>query len=78
MKTAEKIAKESGVTINTRVIGPRRDYEDHAGDWASAREIADSGCLLVRPDQHVAFRAMTVTPSAEKDLTAAFTKLLGH
>lgn len=47
--------------LATRVIGPRQDYQDHAGDWARAREIADSGCLLVRPDHHVAWRAPALT-----------------
>ncbi len=27
------------------------------GDWARAREVRDCGCVLVRPDQHVAWRA---------------------
>ena len=75
---AQKIATSRGITINTRVIGPRRDYEDHAGDWASIREIRDSGCLLVRPDQHVAFRAMKMSGSADNDISTAFIKILGH
>jgi 2,4-dichlorophenol 6-monooxygenase len=75
---AKKLAKSKGITINTRVIGPRRDYEDHTGDWARAREIADTGCLLVRPDQHVAFRAMKASVDAEKELTSALNSILGH
>jgi 2,4-dichlorophenol 6-monooxygenase len=75
---AQKLAKAKGITINTRVIGPRRDFEDHTGDWVRAREIADSGCLLVRPDQHVAFRAMKASAHAEKDLTSALNTILGH
>jgi 2,4-dichlorophenol 6-monooxygenase len=78
VKAAQVSAKKLGVPIVTRVIGPRRDFEDHGGEWASAREISDSGCLLVRPDQHVAFRAMTATATAEHDLTSALTKILGY
>jgi 2,4-dichlorophenol 6-monooxygenase len=78
VEAAKKLAKAKGITINTRVIGPRRDFEDHTGDWARAREITDSGCLLVRPDQHVAFRAMKVSAHAEKDLTSALNSILGH
>jgi 2,4-dichlorophenol 6-monooxygenase len=74
---AEKIAETRGITVNIRVIGPRRDYEDHAGEWADAREIADSGCLLVRPDHHVAFRAMKSSATAQRDLASAFTSILG-
>jgi 2,4-dichlorophenol 6-monooxygenase len=75
---AEKFARDHGIKVNTRVIGPRRDLEDHTGDWARAREIGDSGCLLVRPDHHVAFRAMKASAHAEKDLTHAFNSILGH
>jgi 2,4-dichlorophenol 6-monooxygenase len=74
---AKAEVKKRGMTIATRVIGPRRDFEDHTGDWARAREIGDGGCLLVRPDQHVAFRAMTASTSAAKDLSAALTAVLG-
>ena len=77
VKAAQDFAKSMNIKINTRVIGPRRDFEDHTGDWARAREISDSGCLLVRPDQHVAFRAMRASSTAEKDLSAAFNKILG-
>jgi 2,4-dichlorophenol 6-monooxygenase len=78
VEAAQKLAKAKGITIHTRVIGPRRDFEDHTGDWANAREISDSGCLLVRPDQHVAFRAMKASKSAEQQLTSALNSILGH
>jgi 2,4-dichlorophenol 6-monooxygenase len=77
VEAAKAEAKKRGITITTRVIGPRRDFEDHTGDWARAREIADGGCLLVRPDQHVAYRAMNASKSAAKDLSAALTSILG-
>jgi 2,4-dichlorophenol 6-monooxygenase len=77
-KAAADIAAARGIKINTRTIGPRRDYEDHTGDWARAREISDSGCLLVRPDHHVAWRAMKTSSTAQADLTNAFTTLLGQ
>jgi 2,4-dichlorophenol 6-monooxygenase len=75
---AQKFAKAHAIKVNTCVIGPRRDFEDHTGDWARAREIGDSGCLLVRPDHHVAFRAMKASAQAEKELTSAFNSILGH
>jgi 2,4-dichlorophenol 6-monooxygenase len=77
VEAAKAEANKRGLTINTRVIGPRRDLEDHTGDWARAREIGDSGCLLIRPDQHVAFRAMSASKSAAKDLGAALKTILG-
>ncbi len=67
-----------GMDIKVRVIGPRSDYEDHTGDWARASEIADGGCLLVRPDHHVAWRSFQSSATAEKDLFSALTSILGH
>ena len=75
---AKAAGKTLGLEIEAHVIGPRRDYEDYVGDWARAREIADAGCLLVRPDHHVAWRAMTASKTAEKDLMSALKSVLGH
>jgi 2,4-dichlorophenol 6-monooxygenase len=77
VEAAKAAAKQLGLTIKTRVIGPRRDFEDHGGEWAAMREISDSGCLLIRPDQHVAFRAMKLSKAANKDLAGALTAILG-
>ena len=77
VEAAQSVAAELGVAVATRVIGPRRDYEDHVGDWARAREIADSGCLLVRPDHHVAWRAPKMTGSPRQDLFTALKSILG-
>lgn len=78
VEAAKAAAKKFGIAITTRVIGPRRDFEDHGGEWAGASEISDSGCLLVRPDQHVAYRALKVSKTASKDIANAFTSILGH
>jgi 2,4-dichlorophenol 6-monooxygenase len=77
-KAAKALGKTLGMDIKVRVIGPRRDYEDHTGDWARASEIGDGGCLLVRPDHHVAWRAFKASATAEKDLSSALMKILGH
>lgn len=75
---AERVGADLGLPIQTAVIGPRQDYEDHSGDWARSREIGDSGCILVRPDQHVAWRATgrAVDPAAE--LKRVLTAILGR
>jgi 2,4-dichlorophenol 6-monooxygenase len=74
---AKAEAAKRGMTIRTHVIGPRRDWEDHTGDWARAREIRDAGCLLVRPDQHVAWRAPDMTTDPAADLARILTHILG-
>ena len=47
------------------VVGPAREYQDLYEDWA--REVGEDGCVLVRPDMHVAWRAngMADDPAAE-------------
>ncbi len=75
---AKKAGTRFGLDIKVRVIGPRRDFEDHTGDWARASEITDGGCLLVRPDHHVAWRAFNASNTSEEDLLNALTKVLGH
>ncbi|ODT71633.1 MAG: 2,4-dichlorophenol 6-monooxygenase [Pelagibacterium sp. SCN 63-23] len=66
-KAAEKAAAAVGISLVTHVIGPRRALADLEGSWARAREITDSGCVLVRPDHHVAWRAeeMVADPAGE-------------
>ena len=78
IKAAEAASKALGLPIRTVTIGPRADYEDHVGDWHNIREIKDSGCLLVRPDQHVAWRSATASAHAEAELSSALRAILGH
>jgi 2,4-dichlorophenol 6-monooxygenase len=75
---AEALSKTLGLPIRTVKIGPRCAVEDHGGDWARASEIRDAGCLLVRPDQHVAWRAATLTNDPQADLTRVLHAILGH
>jgi 2,4-dichlorophenol 6-monooxygenase len=53
---AKIVGRELGIEISAHTIGPRQHWQDFTGDWAGAREVRDSGVLLVRPDHHVAWR----------------------
>ena len=53
---AEKLSKEIGVKIVGLQIGPGRDVLDLYTEWAERAGIGESGCVLVRPDQFVAWR----------------------
>jgi 2,4-dichlorophenol 6-monooxygenase len=75
---AEALSTRLGLSIRVVKIGPRCGVEDHGGDWARAREISDAGCLLVRPDQHVAWRSATLTATPEADLARVLSTILGH
>jgi 2,4-dichlorophenol 6-monooxygenase len=73
-----RAAEKLGVPVRAHVMGPRQDYEDHTGDWARAREIGDAGCLLVRPDQHVAWRSAGLAQDPEAELRRVMTSILGN
>jgi len=75
---AVAVGAELGLPITVRLIGPRREFEDLTGDWARAREITDSGCVLVRPDHHVAWRAETVAEDPARELRRVLTKILAR
>lgn len=51
----------SGIDLDVRTIGTADGYADPKGDWASVREVADDGAILVRPDGHVAWRFRTAS-----------------
>ncbi|GGM84188.1 hypothetical protein GCM10012275_63550 [Longimycelium tulufanense] len=65
----------TGVDITVRDIGNRAELRDVYGQWARLREVEDSGCVLVRPDHHVAWRAATVAHANE--LPSVVAQVLG-
>ena len=73
---ATELAADLGLDIRVHIIGPRRTYVDHTGDWARACEITDTGCILVRPDHHVAWRAERMTDDAADDLRRVLASIL--
>ncbi|AZQ38406.1 2,4-dichlorophenol 6-monooxygenase [Streptomyces cyaneochromogenes] len=76
-EAARILGKEFGLEIATALIGPGQEYEDPYGDWARLREIGDSGALLVRPDNHVAFRRQDATGDVTAALGDALRQILG-
>lgn len=77
---AAKAASEAlGVEVAALTIGPSGcDAMDIYADWYRACEIEEDGCILVRPDHHVAWRAGTSSASAEAELTAALKQVLAR
>lgn len=75
---AGDLAAALGLPIRIVQIGPRCAVQDHGGDWARASEIRDGGCLLVRPDQHVAWRSVGASAAPLADLTRVLHIILGH
>ncbi|WBG62655.1 2,4-dichlorophenol 6-monooxygenase [Pseudomonas citronellolis] len=77
-RAAETMSRELGIDLAVRRIGLGLDYEDSYGDWARLREIDEAGCLLVRPDQHVAWRSQGAAADAEAVLLGAVRAVLAR
>ena len=75
---AASVGAELGIEIVAHVIGPRRPYVDHSGDWARVSEVTDSGCILVRPDHHVAWRAEALAASPAGELRRVLRAILAR
>ena len=73
---AAVVAEKFGIGVNVARIG--HDHTDPAGDWAQVGEIGDRGAVLVRPDNHVAWRETDEVDQPEHALTAAFETILGR
>ncbi|MDA7999803.1 MAG: FAD-dependent monooxygenase [Alphaproteobacteria bacterium] len=78
LEAAESLGGPLGLSLRCRVIGPRRGHVDHVGDWARAREISDTGCLLVRPDQHVAWRCEKMVEDPRGELERVLRAVLSR
>jgi 2,4-dichlorophenol 6-monooxygenase len=75
---AAAAAEKLGVTVRAVAIGESTGYSDEDGTWAAVREISDSGAILVRPDNHVAYRSIAAVPDAADALTAALSTVLAR
>jgi 2,4-dichlorophenol 6-monooxygenase len=73
---ATEVGARLGVALTGVRIGPGADYEDLYGDWAALREVADSGCVLMRPDNYVCFRRQTLDGDAVATLEEAMRRIL--
>lgn len=77
-EAAASVGAKLGLDIQVHVIGPRRPFQDHGGDWARASEIADTGAILVRPDHHVGWRCKTLAANPEAELSRVMQTILGR
>jgi 2,4-dichlorophenol 6-monooxygenase len=75
-EAAAAASEATGVAIDVHIIGELDGYRDLYGEWAARREVGESGCVLVRPDRHVAWRAEHFTTEAGEALTLALTRVL--
>lgn len=73
-----KAAKQRyGIDIAALTIGPSGcDAVNIYADWYRASEIEEDGCILVRPDHHVAWRTQSDSAKAGAGLAAVLARLL--
>ncbi len=76
VEAAQKVEAELGVPLTVVPIGPGQLVEDPFGEFAAARETAESGALLVRPDRVVGWRRHRFDDAATDGLRDALTRIL--
>jgi 2,4-dichlorophenol 6-monooxygenase len=69
-------AAKVGIPLTVLRIGLGGEVADLYGTWAEIAEIGETGCLLVRPDQHVAWRRVDAPADPAAELEAALRSCL--
>jgi 2,4-dichlorophenol 6-monooxygenase len=68
-----------GVPVRVVTIGPAGcDALDIYADWYRQSEVEEDGCIVVRPDLYVAWRAREALSNASDVLVAVFGQVLGR
>jgi 2,4-dichlorophenol 6-monooxygenase len=76
-RAADEVTARIGVEIAAFVIGPGREVVDIYDDWAALREVGESGCVLIRPDLHIAWRSQELAADPVGELGRVLEALLG-
>jgi 2,4-dichlorophenol 6-monooxygenase len=77
-EAAERVAEQFSIPICAASIGNGTQYTDVEGRWGAICQIADDGAILVRPDNHVAWRSMSGSDNPEDALAAAVSRILHY
>jgi len=77
-EAARTVGRDSDVRIDVVPVGLGLPCNDMLGRWARLREVADDGCLLVRPDRIVAWRREGAVADPAAELRSAVATILGY
>lgn len=77
-QAAGRVAHELGVALTVAEVGYRCACDDVYGDWERVRDITDAGCLLVRPDRHIAWRCTSTPSDPTAELRNVVLQVLGR
>jgi 2,4-dichlorophenol 6-monooxygenase len=74
---ASNVSSTTGVALRVISVGEGSDHTDRTGVWESVSKVGPHGAVLVRPDNHVGYRAMGQVDDHEGELRRAVGAVLG-
>ena len=78
-RAADAVKARFGVDVSVVTIGPSGcDALDIYADWYRQSEVDEDGCVLVRPDMFIAWRAKQASDNAASLLTDVFAQIFGQ
>lgn len=77
-EAASTVAAELGIEIRAVPVALGQEFNDVFGDWTNQRGVSDSGCVLVRPDRFVAWRASAAVDDPTATLRTVMRQVLGY
>jgi 2,4-dichlorophenol 6-monooxygenase len=77
-EAAARVAEKFSIPIFAAQIGNGAEFADVDGRWEAVRQTTDEGAILVRPDNHVAWRSMSGCENPEGVLADAVSRILDH
>lgn len=77
-EAASRVGARLGIDLGAVVIGPGQEVIDLYFDWATVREVAEDGVILVRPDKIIAWRSTSIVADPEAALIAALEFVLSR
>ncbi|GAB3258996.1 FAD-dependent monooxygenase [Kineosporia babensis] len=75
-RSAARTGQTFGVDIVVAGIGEGAEFADVEGRWAKLRQMSGTGAVLVRPDQHIAWRCPDLPDNPEEELSIAVAQVL--
>jgi 2,4-dichlorophenol 6-monooxygenase len=78
VSAAGAVSQALGVMLPALMIGPGCEVADLYGDWERRCEIGETGCLLVRPDQHVGWRCESLPGNPKRRLLDVMRQILAR
>lgn len=74
---AERVKKVLDLEVGVFFVGYGLEYEAVYGDWYRLREVEEDGCVLVRPDNFVAWRSSKMMNNASDNLVHVLKSIVG-